>query len=85
MTTKIKIRFLVPGTWGDEPQDPIFDVEAGEEREVTPRLAKDATDAGKAEYVREKQKPGPKPKAEERKKPGRKPKAGPVEKAEGNG
>lgn len=82
MGTKIKIRFLEHGTWGDEPHKPIFDVEAGEEKEVTPRLAKIATDAGKAEFVRAKQKPGPKP-AEQPKKTRGRPKAGPVEKAEG--
>ena len=61
----IKIKFLEAGKWGDHPADPIFEVEEGEEREVSASLARTATDAGKAEYVRPKQRPGPKPKAED--------------------
>lgn len=69
----IKIKFFEDGKWGDHPGDPIFEVKAGDERDVSADLAKFATDAGKAEFVRPKQKPGPKPKAE----------TGPVQKAEG--
>ncbi len=76
----IKIKFLEAGKWGDHPADPIFEVEEGEEREVSASLARIATDAGKAEYVRPKQRPGPKPKAEPEKV--EKPKAGPRKKAE---
>lgn len=72
--SKIKIKFLVAGEWMDEPSKPIFAVEAGDEREVSARLANIAVEAGKAEFVRPKQKPGPKPKAEGSK-PGPKPKA----------
>jgi hypothetical protein len=81
----IKIKFLEPGKWMDEPHKPIFEVAAGEEKEVSARLAKIATDAGRAEFVRPKQKPGPKPKAEaDEKKPGPKAKSesGPKAKAE---
>lgn len=60
----IKIKFLEDGKWGDHPSDPIFDVVAGEERYVSFNLAKTATDAGKAEFVRAKKKPGPKAKGE---------------------
>ncbi len=82
----IKIKFLEDGKWGDHPADPIFEVKAGEEKEVSASLAKFATDAGKAEFVRPKQKPGPRPKAEGGKAkavPKDKPKAGPTPKAEG--
>lgn len=72
-TPLIKIKFLEKGKWGDHPADPIFEVRAGEEREVSPNLAKTATEAGKAEFVRPKKKPGPKPKDE----------SGPIRKAEG--
>ena len=69
----IKIKFLEPGKWMDEPSKPIFEVEAGQEMEVSARLAKIATDAGRAEFVRAKPEPdqntGPVAKAE-RKKPG---------------
>lgn len=80
-----KIKFLEPGRWMDEPHKPVFDVAAGEEKEVSARLAKIATDANKAEHVKEKKKPGPKPKAEaDEKKPGPKAKSesGPKAKAE---
>ncbi len=82
----IKIKFLEDGKWGDHPGDPIFEVKAGEEKDVSANLAKFATDAGKAEFVRPKQKPGPKAKAEsaDSKKSSRKAKpAGPEPKAEG--
>ena len=84
--SKIKVKFLVAGDWMDEPKDPIFSVAAGEEREVSASLANVAIEAGKAEFVKPKQKPGPKPKAENSvtKKPGPKKKAesGPEAKAE---
>jgi hypothetical protein len=80
--TNIKIKFLEPGRWMDEPSKPIFEVAAGEEREVSARLAKIATDAGRAEFVRAKPEPEPEPEPEtgpvpkaERNKPGPKPKA----------
>lgn len=84
----IKIKFLQAGRWADHPKDPIFEVEEGEEKEVSADLAKVATNAGKAEFVRPKQKPGPKPKSEagpEKKAEGKKSsrKAGPIPKAEG--
>ncbi len=83
----IKIKFLEDGKWGDHPADPIFEVKAGEEKDVSASLAKFATDAGKAEFVRPKQKPGPKakPAGPESKAEGRKSsrKAGPTPKAEG--
>jgi len=60
MMTTIKIKFWSDGRWGDHPSDPIFEVTAGEEREVSPLLANFAVDSGKAEFVREKRKPGPK-------------------------
>lgn len=63
--TTIKVKFTSDGRWGDHPSDPIFEVKADEEREVSPTLAKFAVDAGKAEFVREKRKPGPKKKAED--------------------
>lgn len=47
----IKIQFLEKGTWGDHPADPLFDVVAGEVREVSAGLANTAVDAGKAEFV----------------------------------
>ncbi len=85
--SKIKVKFLEDGEWMDEPSKPIFSVEAGDEREVSARLANIAIDAGKAEFVKPKQKPGPKPKAEksEAKKTGPREKAetGPEDKAEG--
>ncbi len=80
--SRIKIKWLEAGKWMDEPSKPIFEVQAGDEMEVSARLAKIATDAGRAEFVRAKQKPGPKPKAETTKKPEQKPKAGPRSKAE---
>jgi len=84
--SKIKVKFLVDGKWMDEPRDPPFDVKAGDEREVSAQLANFAIEAGKAEFVKPKQKPGPKPKAEksEAKKPGPKKKSesGPEAKAE---
>lgn len=76
---KIKIKFLKVGRWGDEPSKPIFSVEANEIVSVTPRLAKIATNAGKAEFVvedTEKSKTGPKKKAE------REGETGPKKKAE---
>jgi hypothetical protein len=77
--TNIKIKFLEPGKWMDEPSKPIFEVAAGEEREVSARLAKIATDAGRAEFVLAKPEPEPEPgpvdKAERKK-------TGPVPKAE---
>lgn len=82
----IKIKFLEAGKWGDHPADPIFEVEEGEEKEVSAALARTATDAGKAEYVRPKQKPGPKPKAEDEPEkptgPKKKAETGPKKKAE---
>ena len=62
--SKIKVKFLVDGDWMDEPSKPIFSVVAGEEREVSASLANVAIEAGKAEFVKPKQKPGPKTKAE---------------------
>lgn len=47
----IKIRFLQEGSWADHPRDPIFDVFAGEEKEVSASLANVAIESGKAEYV----------------------------------
>lgn len=83
----IKIKFLEDGKWGDHPADPIFEVKEGDEKEVSASLARTATDAGKAEYVRPKQKPGPKPKAEDEPEkskagPKRKSETGPKKKAE---
>ena len=70
--SEIKIKFLCDGCWSDEPGKPNFEVEAGDEREVTARLANIAVSAGKAEFVvlkaepevQPKKKAGPKPKAE---------------------
>lgn len=60
----IKVKFLVAGTWGDHPGDPLFDVEVGEEREVSADLANTAIASGKAEFVIPEVKAGPKRKAE---------------------
>jgi len=49
--SKIKVRFLEAGEWGDEPGKPVFAVKANEVVEVTARLAKIATDAGKATFL----------------------------------
>lgn len=70
--TTIKIKFLQDGRWGDHPSQPLFEVKAGDERDVSPLLANFAVDSGKAEFVREKRKPGPKVK----------PETGPIPKAE---
>jgi uncharacterized protein (DUF3084 family) len=48
MTTKLNIRFLEDGKWSDHPSQPVFDVKAGDEKQVSARLAKLAIDAGKA-------------------------------------
>ncbi len=75
--SKLRIRFLEEGKWMDEPSKPLFDVKAGDEREVGARLARIATDSGKAEFVVAKQpevEAGPVAKADD---------AGPVAKAEG--
>ncbi len=47
----IDIRFVEDGEWGDEPSKPNFKVKAGEKRSVSARLAKIATDAGKAIFL----------------------------------
>ena len=49
--SKIEVRFLEDGQWGDEPGKPVFSVKANEVVEVTARLAKIATDAGKAVFL----------------------------------
>lgn len=54
--SKIKIKFLEDGKWGDHPGDPIFEVEAGDEMEVSARLANIAVESGKARFVRIKHK-----------------------------
>jgi len=85
--SKIKVKFLVDGKWMDEPRDPSFDVKAGDEREVSAQLANFAIEAGKAEFVKPKQKPGPKAKAEKsatkKTGPTKKAETGPEKKAEG--
>lgn len=74
--SKIKIKFLEPGRWMDEPNKPVFDVTAGQEMEVTARLANIATKANKAEFVLPDPEPEPGPVAKaERKKSGARPKA----------
>lgn len=79
----IKIKFLVAGMWMDQPSQPVFNVEAGEEMEVSARLAKDATDAGKAEFVTAAPKPQPKVEPEVEAGPTPKAETGPTPKAEG--
>jgi hypothetical protein len=70
----IRIKFLEPGKWMDEQHKPIFEVAAGEEKEVSARLAKIATEAGRATFVLPEPEPGPVAKAEH-KGPGPRPKA----------
>lgn len=82
----IKVKFLEDGAWMDEPSRPIFDVKAGEIKEVSSGLANVAIAAGKAEFFKpvEEAKPVEEPKKEEKPRTrfSRK-KAGPIAKAEG--
>ena len=49
--SQIEVRFVEDGEWMDEANKPIFKVKAGEKRLVSARLAKIATDAGKAVFL----------------------------------
>jgi hypothetical protein len=69
----VKVRFLQAGSWCDAPSEPVFNVNPGDERDVSLSLADVAVKAGKAEYVVDK------PQVE---KPQRKSKTGPIKKAE---
>lgn len=84
MSSLIKIRFFEVGKWADHPADPIFEVGEGEEKDVSPSLAKVAVEAGKAEFVVSKPESAPEPDAEPEKKTGpkKKPETGPKKKAE---
>lgn len=69
----VKVRFLQAGSWCDSPSEPVFNVNPGDERDVSFSLANAAVKASKAEYVIDK------PQSE---KPQRKSKTGPIKKAE---
>ncbi len=49
----VAFKFYKAGSWGDHPADPIFEVEAGEVRQVSPTLAAHAIKYGKGEYYNE--------------------------------
>ena len=49
--SQIDIRFVEDGEWMDQANKPIFKVKAGEKLSVSARLAKIATDAGKAVFL----------------------------------
>ncbi len=71
--SKILVKFLEAGRWGDHPADPLFDVAEGEERHVSAELANTAIMAGKAVFMPPEVEADPEPA----------PKAGPKKKAEG--
>lgn len=51
MNNLIKVKFKEAGKWADNPADPIFEVEAGEEKKVSASLANVLIESGKGEIV----------------------------------
>lgn len=57
MGDKILVRFKDAGKWADNPADPIFEVEAGDELEVSANLANILVESKKGKIIKKKVKP----------------------------